>query len=68
MELSRDCSGDGFTGGDGYGDITSDEIYTIDTTGVNFGTGEVFSPVKLFQKHSVYVKSHQEHDVVGLGH
>ena len=64
----RDCSGDGFTGGDGYGDITGDEIFTGDITGVKFGTGEAFSPVKLLQKQSVYVKSHQERDIVGLRH
>ena len=76
--MTRDCSGDDFTGGDGYGDITSDEIFTDDIigvkfgtgdiTGFKFGTGEAFSPVKLFQKQSVYVNSHQERDIVGLRH
>ena len=48
--LTRDCSGDDFTGGDGYGDITGDEIFTSD---IKFGTGEAFSSVKLFQKLSI---------------
>ena len=66
--LTRDCSGDGFTGVDGYGDITGDEIFTGDITSVKFGSGEAFSPEKLFQKQSVYVKSHQDCDIVGLRH
>ena len=62
--MFRDCSGDGFTGGDGYGDITGDEIFTGDITGVTFGTAEAFSLVKLFPKQSVFMKSHQESDIV----
>ena len=59
MSIIRDCSSDGFTGDGGYGDITSDKIFTGDIYGVNFGTGEAFSPVKLFQKQNIFMKSHQ---------
>ena len=52
MPIIRDCSGDGYTGGGGYGDITGDKIFTGDIYGVNFGTGEAFSLVKLFHTNS----------------
>ena len=56
MVNSRDGSGDDFTGGDGYGDITGDEIFTGDITGVKIGTGEAFSAVELLEKQSVYAR------------
>ena len=47
MVLFRVCSGDGVTGDGGYGDITSEKIFTGEVTGEGIVTGEAFSPVKL---------------------
>ena len=44
-------NGDGFTGDDGYGDFTGDEIFTGDITSDKIFTGEAFSPVKLIWTH-----------------
>ena len=43
---TRDCSGDGVTGDDGYGAMTSDKIFTGEVTGQGIATGEAFSTVK----------------------
>ena len=40
--MSRVCSGDGVTGDGGYGNFTSDKIFTGEVTGEGIFTGEAF--------------------------
>ena len=51
---NRVCSGDGVTGDGGYGNFTSDKIFTGEVTGEGIFTGEAFLTGEIYLDASDY--------------